>query len=116
MCPPPTWRHVPSTARAILTPTPTPTPALSLTRSPHLSPLTSHLSPLTITITITITFTLTPIPTLTLTQVRAVEGVRILFNEACERAIYPLLEAAYGRSMGATADRLRVSDAFVVSK
>ena len=56
----------------------------------------------------------TTVPTTDM-EVRAVETARGIFNAACERGLFPFLERAYGRTaLGATSDRLRVSDAFVV--
>ena len=57
----------------------------------------------------------TTVPTTDM-EVRAVEEVRQIFNAACERSLFPFLERAYASAAGlhATADRIRVSDAFVV--
>ena len=46
--------------------------------------------------------------------VHSVDGVLTLFNRACAEELFPFLEATYGKSLGATAARLRVWDAFVV--
>ena len=44
----------------------------------------------------------------------SVDGVLAIFNEACATELFPFLEAEYGASLGVTAARLRVWDAFVV--
>eukprot|EP00966_Prymnesium_polylepis_P150627 3479477-Prymnesium_polylepis.1 len=54
----------------------------------------------------------TTVPTTDL-EVHAVPAVLRWFNAACEREIFPLLEACYG-AIGVRASAVRVSDAFVV--
>ena len=55
----------------------------------------------------------TTVPTTDM-PVHVVDSVLRAFNDACAARIFPFLEREYGASMGATATRLRVSDAFVV--